>query len=293
MGTPDFAVESLDKLYNAGYNIKAVVTAPDKPAGRGKKMKQPEIKKYALQKGLEVLQPVKLKNEEFVNKLKELNLHLGVVVAFRMLPEVVWALPKYGTINLHASLLPQYRGAAPINHVLINGETETGITTFFLDKEIDTGKIILQTVDLIREGKAEEIPQEKLFNDTGELKTAPKIFKDDCRINWNMPLHKVYNHIRGLSPFPAPFSYLIVDGGKKVLIKIYKALPEKSNHNLKSGTIVTDNKNYLKIALPGGFINVSELQGEGRKRMPVADFLRGFKISDNWYFEVLPEKIAP
>ncbi len=313
MGTPGFAVDSLDALYKAGYNICAVVTAPDKPAGRGKKLKQSEVKKYALEKGLDILQPVKLKDQSFVDKLKTLKPHLGVVVAFRMLPEIVWSLPRFGTINLHASLLPQYRGAAPINHVLINGEKETGLTTFFLDKEIDTGKIILQeklligddeyldslhdrmkvagaslllrTVDLIREGKATEMPQEKFYNDENELKPAPKIFKDDCLINWNMPVQQIYNKIRGLSPFPAPFSYLVSGNGEKILIKIFKAIPEKSRHDLAPGTIVTDNKTFLKIAAKDGFVNISELQSQGRKRMSADAFLRGFKIDENMRFE--------
>ncbi len=313
MGTPEFAVDSLDLLYNAGYNIVAVVTAPDKPAGRGKKIKQSDVKRYALEKGIEILQPVKLKDKSFVEKLRVLNPHLGVVVAFRMLPEVVWALPEFGTINLHASLLPQYRGAAPINHVLINGEKETGLTTFFLDKEIDTGKIILQkklsvgddeyldslhdrmksagaqllleTVDLIREGKATEIPQENFIADEKELKPAPKIFKEDCRLDWNMPVQQIYNKIRGLSPFPAPFSYLVSKNGEKTLIKIYKAIPEKTNHSLSPGTVVTDNKKYLKVAAKDGFIYISELQSQGRKRMPVDAFLRGFKIEESMRFE--------
>ncbi len=313
MGTPEFAVDSLDMLYKAGYNIRAVVTAPDKPAGRGKKLKQPEVKRYALEKGIEVLQPVKLKETSFVEKLKSIKPHLGVVVAFRMLPRVVWSLPEFGTINLHASLLPQYRGAAPINHVLINGEKETGLTTFFLDEEIDTGKIILQqkisigddeyldslhdrmkiagarllleTVDLIREGKAKEIPQESMAPGTEKLKPAPKIFKNDCKIEWNLPVRRIYDKIRGLSPFPAPFSFLINGDGKKTLIKIYKAVPEKSAHDLEPGTIVTDNKKYLKVAAADGFVNITELQSQGRKRMSADAFLRGFKIEKKMKFE--------
>ncbi len=313
MGTPEFAVESLKSLTEAGYAVAGVVTAPDKPAGRGKKLAQPEVKKFALQHNLKVFQPEKLKNEDFLREIKELKPHLGVVVAFRMLPEAVWSLPEAGTINLHASLLPQYRGAAPINRVIMNGEKETGLTTFFLDKEIDTGKVILQkkltigddeyvdslhdrmktagarllleTVDLIREGKAVAVPQEQLLQGNGPLKQAPKIFKEDCRIRWDDDVQKVYNHIRGLSPYPAPFGFLTNPQGEKIQIKIYKAVPEKSDHTLKPGTVVSNGKKELKAAVKNGFLNITELQAAGRKRMAADAFLRGFPGIDRWRFQ--------
>ncbi len=312
MGTPDFAVDSLKTLLEAGYNIAGVVTAPDKPAGRGKKLSQPEVKKFALQHNLRVFQPVKLKDESFISEIKKLDPHLGVVVAFRMLPEVVWQLPEKGTINLHASLLPHYRGAAPINHAIINGEKETGLTTFFLDKEIDTGNIILQeklaidndeyldslynrmksagaqlllkTVDLIREGKAKAIPQEQLTRSDIDIKPAPKIFKEDCRIDWDKEVKTVYNHIRGLSPYPAPFSKLVSPEGEEIQIKIFKATPETANHSLQPGTIVTDGKKELKVAVKNGFIKITELQAAGRKRMSTDAFLRGFPVTNEWRF---------
>ena len=310
MGTPEFAVDSLKAIIDAGYQVIAVVTAPDKPAGRGKKITQSAVKKYALEKGLKVLQPVKLKEENFIKELKTLQPQLGVVVAFRMLPEIVWNLPPNGTINLHASLLPQYRGAAPINHAIMNGEKETGLTTFFLDKAIDTGKIILQkrlsigdnvyldslhdrmktagaellveTIDLIRQGKAMETPQKALTTNNKALQPAPKIFKDDCLIPWEKPLHTVYNHIRALSPFPAPFTYLISPEGEKIMVKIYRVTPEKSGHTLQAGTPVTDGKKLLKVAVQDGFIRIFELQAAGRKRMPIDAFLRGFSIGDGY-----------
>lgn len=310
MGTPAFAVDSLKAILDAGYPIVAVVTAPDKPAGRGKKLTQSAVKKYALEKGLKVLQPEKLKDESFVKETEALQPHLGVVVAFRMLPEMVWNLPPYGTINLHASLLPQYRGAAPINHAIMNGEKETGLTTFFLDKAIDTGKIILQqrlsigddeyldslhdrmkeagakllvkTIDLIREEKAQETPQKELAINSKPLHPAPKIYKEDCLIPWEKPLQTVYNHIRGLSPFPAPFSFLVSPNGEKTLIKIYRAQPEKNRHYLQVGTLVTDGKKMMKVAVSGGFVHILELQAAGRKRMPAVAFLRGFTLGEGW-----------
>ena len=312
MGTPEFAVDSLKTLLEAGYHIVGVVTAPDKPAGRGKKMSQPEVKKFALQHNLRVLQPVKLKDENFVREIKNLKPHLGVVVAFRMLPEIVWSLPEQGTINLHASLLPQYRGAAPVNHAIMNGEKETGLTTFFLDKEIDTGNIILQekiaigkdeyldslhdrmksagaqlllrTVDMIREGKATAIPQDQLTGGIEPVKSAPKIFKEDCLIHWDKDVKTVYNHIRGLSPYSAPFSYLVSPADEKTQVKIYKVIPETANHSLQPGTIVTDGKKELKVAVKNGFIAITELQAAGRKRMSTDAFLRGFPLTNEWRF---------
>ncbi len=312
MGTPEFAVASLDALLLAGYFVVAVVTIPDKFTGRGKKLSQSAVKKFALKKGLKVLQPVRLKDETFVEELKKLKPQLQVVVAFRMLPEMVWQLPKYGTINLHASLLPQYRGAAPINHVLMNGEKETGLTTFLLDKEIDTGSILLQeklsigdneyldslhnrmmiagakilvkTVDKIRIGKAKPMPQKLLVNNTVDLKSAPKILRQDCLIHWDQPVNKIYNMIRGLSPYPAPFSFLVSPNGRCILVKIYRVEPEHITHLCKPGSFLTDAKTFIKIAALNGFFYILELQMEGRKRMSIAAFLRGFDLNENWYF---------
>ncbi len=304
MGTPDFATESLKILTENNYHIVAVITAPDKPAGRGRKLQQSSVKKYALEKGLKILQPTNLKNETFISELKKLKADLQIVVAFRMLPEIVWAMPKYGTINLHASLLPQYRGAAPINHAIINGETITGVTTFFIEKEIDTGNIIaqkkvkilpdenagklhdklmftgaqliLQTVDDIINDRVKPIPQKKLSE--GEiLKPAPKIFKEDCIINWQNPAEKIYNFIRGLSPYPAAMTK-IRKGDKTYILKIFKTEVIKENHNHKIGKIISDNKNYLKIATKDAFIDIKELQLQGKKRMKVKDLLNGFDI---------------
>lgn len=308
MGTPEFAVASLEALLKAGYNIVAVVTAPDKPAGRGKMLTEPEVKVFAKKHNLNILQPEKLKDPHFVETLKELNPNLGIVVAFRMLPEIIWALPKLGTFNLHASLLPQYRGAAPINHAIINGETETGVTTFFLSHEIDTGNIILQqkidigidttagqlhdrlmtegakvvlaTMQAIEKGNVTPISQESLIAQGNEVKAAPKIFKEDCRINWNKSTHEIYNFIRGLSPYPASFTILKPGDGKEEHVKIYKSGVEKLKHENEPGDIYTDNSKKLGVWVKDGIIWVLELQIAGKKRMLVKDFLNGFKIPD-------------
>ncbi len=299
MGTPDFAVASLDSLVKAGFDIAGVITAPDKPAGRGQKINESAVKKYALAKHLNILQPVKLKDPNFLAELKALQADLQVVVAFRMLPELVWNMPPKGTINLHASLLPQYRGAAPINWAILNGEKESGVTTFFLKHEIDTGDIILsekvaindnmtagelhdalmnvgssllvKTVQSIQDGTYEEKPQDS-FDDT-VLKHAPKIFKEDCEINWQSSTERIFNHIRGLSPYPTAFTFL-----NDKVFKIFKAEKEESKHNLEAGTFSTDNKTFLKFAATDGFISVKELQLEGKKRMLVDEFLRGTKL---------------
>lgn len=299
MGTPDFAVASLDALNKAGFDIVGVVTAADKPAGRGQKMSESAVKKYAVENGLKLLQPLKLKDPEFINELKQLNADLQVVVAFRMLPEIVWNMPPKGTINLHGSLLPQYRGAAPINHAIINGEKETGVTTFFLKHEIDTGDVIfsaktaitdedtagtlhdklmhigadliVKTVKAIEEDNYTEVPQPV----DAELKAAPKIFKDFCEINWNQDNQTVYNHIRGLSPYPAAFTTL---NGK--MLKIFKVLKETATPNDAPGTYQTDGKTYLKFATKNGYIVLLELQLEGKKRMLVDEFLRGIRLVD-------------
>lgn len=303
MGTPEFAVASLDALVNAEYNIVAVVTAPDKPAGRGMQLNESAVKKYALEKNLKILQPEKLKNPEFINELKSLNADLQIVVAFRMLPEIVWNMPPMGTINVHASLLPQYRGAAPINWAIINGEKETGITTFKLQHEIDTGNILLQekisideketagelhdklkilgakvlvkTIQQIESGNLKEKPQQLTVNrqQSTELKHAPKIFTETCKIDWNKNANDIYNLIRGLSPYPCAFTYL----HKKVL-RIYFGEKEISNHHFANGDAQSDGKKYLKFACADGFIHCTDIQLQGKKRMKVEDFLRGYKM---------------
>ncbi len=309
MGTPEFAVESLKRLVEGGYNVVAVITMPDKPMGRHGSVLQPSpVKQYAVSQGLKVLQPEKLKDEAFVEELRSLKADLQIVVAFRMLPEIVWNMPPMGTFNLHASLLPQYRGAAPINWAVINGDTETGITTFFLKHEIDTGEIIdqvkvpiadtdnvevvydklmmlggdlvLKTVDAILEGNVKTIPQEELAN-IEELRSAPKIFKETCRIDWNAGVKKVYDFVRGLSPYPAAWTELKQDEAAPVMLKIYETEKIFCEHNHRLGTVVTDNKTYLHVASTDGYVNILSLQLAGKKRMPVADFLRGFHGSDN------------
>lgn len=307
MGTPDFAVESLRQLVEGGYNVVGVITMPDKPMGRHGSVLQPSpVKQYAVEKGLRVLQPVNLKDEAFVEELRSLKADLQIVVAFRMLPEVVWNMPPMGTFNLHASLLPQYRGAAPINWAIINGDTETGITTFFLQHEIDTGEVIQQvripiadednvevihdklmnlggrlvteTVDAILAGTVKPVPQEELVNlSEEELRPAPKIFKDTCRIDWTKGVKAVYDFVRGLSPYPAAWTELVnVDGSSQVL-KIFQTEKNFFSHGEKIGTVSTDGKTYLRVALSDGYLNILSLQLAGKKRMPVADFLRGFK----------------
>ena len=299
MGTPDFAVASLNALLEAGFDIVGVVTAPDKPSGRGQKINESAVKQYAQEKGLKILQPVKLKDPEFVKELSLLEADLQVVVAFRMLPEIVWNMPPKGTINLHGSLLPQYRGAAPINWAIINGERESGVTTFLLKQEIDTGDILfsesvkiededtagdlhdklmligaellVKTVKAIESGDYREIPQDKMAEEN--LKSAPKIFREDCLIDWNQKVRKIHNHIRGLSPYPAAFCHF-----QEKVLKIYRAEFEEKNHNFPAGSIETDHKTTLKFACLDGFISVKELQLEGKKKMKVDEFLRGVRL---------------
>jgi methionyl-tRNA formyltransferase len=302
MGTPEFAVASLDALVNAGCAIVGVVTAPDKPAGRGLKLQESAVKKYAVEKGLNVLQPEKLKNPQFLEELHSLNADVQVVVAFRMLPEVVWDMPPMGTINVHASLLPQYRGAAPINWAIINGEKETGVTTFKLKHEIDTGDILLQrkivinenetagdlhdklkelgakvlvkTIQGLADGTLKETPQSEILNSKSEIaKHAPKIFTETCKIDWSKSVDEVHNLIRGLSPFPGALTYL-----NEKLLKIYRSEKEYKQPSIATGQFETDGKTFLKFACADGFIYVKELQIEGKKRMNVEDFLRGFKF---------------
>ena len=310
MGTPEFAVASLDALVGGGYNVVGVVTMPDKPAGRGYKMQFSTVKEYALAHNLPLLQPEKLKNEEFLDSLRALHADLQIVVAFRMLPEVVWAMPPLGTFNLHGSLLPQYRGAAPINWAIINGEQETGVTTFFLQQEIDTGDLILQkrtpitdgdnagtihdrlmsigaaavveTVDCIIAGTAPKTPQPQGVT----LKSAPKIFKETCRVDWTQSCHQIFNFVRGLSPYPAAWSVLHTDD-KTIDIKLFEVTREPAAHTLQAGQVVCDRKNYLKVAVADGFVKIESLQPAGKKRMSAADWLRGQHGAPGttWYFE--------
>ena len=308
MGTPDFAVQSLRRLVEEGCNVVGVVTMPDKPIGRHHDVLQSSpVKKFAQEKGIPVLQPEKLRDEAFLDEMKALKPDLQIVVAFRMLPQVVWALPPLGTFNLHAALLPQYRGAAPINWAIINGDTETGITTFFLDEQIDTGRIILQeripiapddcaedvhdklmiqgaelvikTVRLIESGQATATDQSQFMTDE-PLRPAPKIFKDTCQIKWQEhTLDSAYNFIRGLSPYPAAWTTL---EGKSV--KIYEAEKDVATPSGKPGTIVSDGKTNLKVATADGWLNIKTLQLEGKKKMPVTDLLRGLKLKENAFF---------
>jgi methionyl-tRNA formyltransferase len=305
MGTPGFAVASLEAIVEAGFQVVAVITAPGKPAGRGQKIKDPEVKTRAEELGLTVLQPSRLKDPAFIEQIKKFNPHLQVVVAFRMLPEEVWALPPMGTLNLHASLLPAYRGAAPINHAIINGERESGVTTFFIEKEIDTGKIILQervpiqptdtagdlhdklmqtgasllvrTLDQIIAGKVVPLDQEIIVSrDPRLLKPAPKIFKENCQVNWNLEPGHVINLIRGLSPYPGAWSTL-TGQENKLHVKILSASFEPSPEQGVTGSIVTDRSSYLKVKIELGYILIHELQVEGKRVMKTPELLRGFK----------------
>ncbi len=312
MGTPAFAVASLKILVENNYNVVGVITSSDKPAGRGQQVQQSAVKEFALQHNLKVLQPTNLKDDFFLQELKSLQADLQIVVAFRMLPESVWNMPPLGTYNLHASLLPQYRGAAPINWAIINGEKETGITTFKLQHEIDTGNVlmqqkititndmnagqlhdilmmqggelILQTVKRIEQGDVTLTEQNKLLVNQ-EAKHAPKIFKDTCKINWNNTLENIYNLIRGLSPYPCAWTELHTSDNKQITFKIYQAKQEEVQHTLSIGQIKTDNKTYLKIAVSIGFIDVTELQMAGKKKLLTTEFLKGFLFDENSFFK--------
>lgn len=310
MGTPEFAVPSLDILFQNGYNIVGVITVPDKPAGRGKKLKYSAVKQYSLKHNLNILQPTNLKDKGFIRQLHSLRADLQIVAAFRILPKVIWAMPEMGTFNLHASILPQYRGAAPMNWAVINGESETGVTTFFLDDNIDTGKIIfsektiispdetvgelhdklkhlganlvLKTVKAIQKGNYTLTNQSSDNIKNKSIKTAPKLFKKDCKIKWDKNINDIYNFIRGLSPYPAAHTELIDPGGKRYYVKIFKTSKEESNHKLKVKQIITDSKNDLCIAVNRGFIHINEIQLSGKKRMNIKNFLRGFSINNDW-----------
>lgn len=307
MGTPDFAVASLRALVESGHNIVGVVTAPDKPAGRGLKMQRSAVGEYACAHGLKLLQSARLKDPAFLEELRALDADLGVVIAFRMLPQEVWALPRLGTFNLHASLLPEYRGAAPINRAIIDGATRTGVTTFMLNAGMDTGSIIAQrevaieptdtagilhdrlmeigaglvvtTVSQIAAGEVKPVEQP---SDDESLRTAPKIFKDDCRIDWHKHPDAVYNFVRGLSPYPTAWSVLRNTNGEEMTVKIFAATPEFGAHENTPGAIFSDGRTFLSVTCRGGYISITELQPAGKRRMSVAEFLRGFKgIADS------------
>ena len=303
MGTPEFAVGILDAIYTTNYTIAGVITAPDKPAGRGQKIKYSAVKEYALEKGLRLLQPTNLKDPQFLEELKSLNANLQVVVAFRMLPEAVWKMPELGTFNLHASLLPEYRGAAPINWAVINGEKKTGVTTFFIDDKIDTGAMILKAETEISEketagelhdrlmvlGKATVVDTLKLI-ETGnaettiqpageDIKTAYKLNKDNCKIDWARSGDAVQNLIRGLSPYPAAWTH-IKDNGQEWNVKIYESEFEEQSHNLLTGAIVATKKE-IKVAAVGGFIKLKTLQFPGKKKMTASELLNGMQFSEN------------
>lgn len=300
MGTPEFAVESLKNILEADYNVVGVITAPDRPAGRGRKVQESAVKQFAVKHHLKVLQPTNLKDESFLKELKGLNANLQVVVAFRMLPKVVWQMPEHGTFNLHASLLPEYRGAAPINWAIINGEKETGVSTFFIDEKIDTGSIVLQktekilpndsagslhdrlmaigadlvveTCKKIETGTVTRLPQ----NESLELKSAPKIHKDTCRIDWNASMENIYNHIRGLSPYPGAWTKLVNDG-KADQMKIFKTEMEQTEHDHNFGKLLVAKKS-LKVAVKDGYISLLELQLPGKRKMQVNEVLNGLNL---------------
>ena len=302
MGTPEFAVATLDALIKAKFNVVGVITAPDKPAGRGRKLSQSAVKKYAVENNLTILQPLNLKNEEFLTALQSLKANLQIVVAFRMLPKIVWQMPEFGTFNLHASLLPEYRGAAPINWAIINGETKTGVSTFFIDEKIDTGNVILQeevligdnetlgglhdtlmkvgsnlvvkTVQLIKDDEVKTFKQREI-----EEKAAPKIFNDTCKISWEDSLSNIYNLIRGLNPYPAAWTTLI-NNGNEIKLKIYDVKKEITNHNYNNGKLITT-KSEIKIAVSNGFINIESLQLSGKRKMDSKSLLNGFDFKDN------------
>lgn len=312
MGTPAFAVPSLRALIQEGYSVPAVVTAPDRQAGRGRKWQASPVKEFALEHQLMILQPEKLRDPSFIDELRSIQPQLIVVVAFRMLPEQVWSIPELGTFNLHASLLPQYRGAAPINHAIINGEKESGLTTFFIDHEIDTGRIIahtkmkigedeifgdvhdrmmdagaalvLETAEMIREGRASTTKQEDLALHAGELKKAPKLTKNFCRIDWSKQPGEVHNFIRGLSPYPAAYTHLVDDEGEGDYFKIFRCGKETRDHRLEPGVLLSDGRSYLKVAVSGGFISLNELQQAGKRAMSVEDFLNGFRFETGMKF---------
>ncbi|WP_452598298.1 methionyl-tRNA formyltransferase [Pontimicrobium sp. MEBiC01747] len=303
MGTPDFAVATLNTLITNKYNVVGVITAPDKPSGRGRKLNESAVKVYAKEKGLNILQPKNLKDDHFLKELKALNANLQIVVAFRMLPKVVWQMPEYGTFNLHASLLPNYRGAAPINWAIINGETKTGVSTFFIDEKIDTGamilqkeisieatenagslhdklmtvgsKLVLKTVELIQNNTVKTTPQPE----NATIKTAYKLNKDNCKINWNSTIDSIYNKVRGLSPYPAAWSSL--KNNNDVLdIKIYTVEKEIETHNLEIGSIIATKKE-VKVAVQNGFIKIIDIKMPGKRTMDIKSLLNGYEFKND------------
>lgn len=309
MGTPELALHVLDQMIKNDLNVVAVVTAPDKPAGRGKKLKQSPVKEFALSQNIEVLQPKNLKSPDFVDQLKALKPDIQVVVAFRMLPEAVWKIPPMGTFNLHASLLPDYRGAAPINRVIINGEKETGVTTFMIDHQIDTGQILLQkkiaiapyetagtlhekikkhgaclviqTIEGLISQSIKPFEQNQLIVAGKALHQAPKIYKEDCRISWELPAIETVNKIHGLSPYPGAFCYLYENTGNQIIIKLFEARPEISPHDHPPGKLITDNKSFIKFATPDGFVRILQIQLPGKRRMKTEELLRGYQFVTN------------
>jgi len=310
MGTPEFAVSPLKAILSHGYDVVAVVTAPDKPAGRGLTIRQSPVKEFAIRNSLTVFQPFDLKDPAFIQELDSYGANLQVVVAFRMLPEIIWSMPEYGTFNLHASLLPQYRGAAPINWALINGEKETGLTTFLLTHEIDTGNILFQercpiypdddagklhdrlarageglvikTIEAIRQNSVNPVSQDSLIEPELKLLKAPKLFKQDCRIHWGNTTESIYNLIRGLSPAPAAFTSLLSPEGGLYNLKIFRTGIDYSEADLPAGAIHTDGRHFLKVRTADGWLDILELQAEGKKRLLVVEFLRGFRMDDQW-----------
>lgn len=311
-GTPEFAASQLEAILKAGYEVAVVVTMPDKPAGRGRKIQYSDVKKTALEHNLPLLQPEKLKDPMFLEQLASFQANLFIVVAFRMLPAVVWQMPELGTFNLHASLLPQYRGAAPINFAIINGETETGLTTFFLNEEIDKGAVIMreqvairpdetagelhdelmtlgsqvvvETIKKIEKGEVCALPQDEM-TEGQPLRPAPKISKEFCNVDWSQDCQTVYNHIRGLSPYPAAHTSILSENGEVIELKIFSSVIEHCLPEVPIGSVVTDNKKYLKIALKDGFIHLTQVQQAGKKAMPIADFLRGTQLLGAWKAE--------
>lgn len=311
-GTPEFAASQLEAILKAGYEVAVVVTMPDKPAGRGRKIQYSDVKKTALEHNLPLLQPEKLKDPMFLEQLASFQANLFIVVAFRMLPAVVWQMPELGTFNLHASLLPQYRGAAPINFAIINGETETGLTTFFLNEEIDMGAVIMrekvairpdetagelhdelmvlgnqvvvETIKKIEKGEVCALPQDEMAEGQ-PLRPAPKISKEFCNVDWSQDCQTVYNHIRGLSPYPAAHTSILSENGEVIELKIFSSVIEPCLPEVPVGSVVTDNKKYLKIALKDGFIHLTQVQQAGKKAMPIADFLRGTQLLGSWKAE--------
>ena len=303
MGTPDFAVQTLKAIVEAGYNVVGVITAPDRPAGRGRKLQESAVKQYATENGLKVLQPTNLKAEDFLQELRSLEANLQVVVAFRMLPKVVWEMPEYGTFNLHASLLPQYRGAAPINWAIINGETETGVSTFFIDDKIDTGEMIMQEKVSIKEGESAGELHDKLMTtganlvlrtlkaikegpvrttsqkEAADLRSALKLTRENTRIDWSKPLDKIFNLVRGLSPYPTAWTTL-KNGNDEVMLKIYKTEPQKAEHSYPIGEIVQEGKN-VKVAVENGFLELKEIQLPGKRKMVIKDLLNGYEFFPN------------